>query len=262
MNYTFGAEVEIIDIDRKQHSLPTGCSWNKSEKTLVNSDGQAVYSGNDNYSIGGEVNTEPTDTLSAQIKLLNRLFDELELTDANFNYRCNSQIHIGFKKPLSIEELLKIERYVYDNKEATIILTNQHLKKPGYIPNRLWVGVYSHKGVAEWKHLQYQNAKDLQDFYRIAFLAKDGIRKKLFLDRSYVNFLSYFKTGSIEFRPFWPSFDINHWYQMFLFGQEFLNNALSDSPRPVKDWGYKYDFPLEPKFIPMLEDGFTRTKIY
>jgi len=96
--------------------LPDLCSWNKKEQTLVNSDGTAVYSGNMENPVGGEINSLPTFSIKDQMAILNNLIPLLKANGGVVNYRCNSQVHVGIGD-VSLREMRNIEQYVFDNYE-------------------------------------------------------------------------------------------------------------------------------------------------
>ena len=65
---TFGAEYELGDIDRKV-VLSEGANWNFKDHSIANSTGI----GNDEkaklYTLGGEINTDPTDSIDGQLAI-------------------------------------------------------------------------------------------------------------------------------------------------------------------------------------------------
>lgn len=265
-NFTYGLEIEFVDTDRETITLPRGCSWNKKEVTLVNSDGVAVDStGRTKNTRGGEINTCPTDTLDEQVNVAEKCLKVLKNGNAKVNYRCNLHVHVGLSpKHQNVESLKKIQKYAYDNFTDLIMLTmgeGQFNKKPEY-PLSFW-SHYKERMVPKYKHDYLLQSDSLKDFQMTFFKAKDGRHAPMTFMRQLVNTHSFFKTKTIEYRGFWGTLDINEIRSCLEFTDFIVFMALCPNPRPISEYKKLFEgkFPKELPFSSKLEEGFQKTKV-
>lgn len=260
-NFTFGLELEFVDCSRLVE-LPKGCSWNKKELTLVNSDGTASIPTSENNLKGGEVNTVPTRTIAEQVDMAKKTIETLrEAGDVGINYRCNTQVHIGLPKNLhSVHYYKKLVSYFQDNFEDHIRITMGNPQKKLEMPRNTWLH-YKERKYPDWYAENIMNAETLEAMRDAFFTEKSGrVTNRMIVKRAMVNFNMIFKTGSIEFRGFWGTMDYVEISNCIKFCVEFVYHALTHRV-PIREWGENFGpFPKELPFIPELEEGFQKTK--
>lgn len=268
-NYSYGLEIEAVDFSRLEVELPKGCEWAKKEVTLVNSNGLACDSTkkSKNY-LGGEINTPATQTIKEQIKIAKKCFKRLKKAGANINYRCNLQSHVGnwFSKEdekETLKRLKAIQSYAFENYDKLLMMTmgeGQYNKKPEY-PVGFWAH-YKERMLPEWKHNFMMEAKTLDGFRKAMFFSKAGTHAPMTFARQGINTHSFFKTGTIEFRFFWASLDLEETEAILNFSKDFMDDALGSQSKVKKIIKrYEGSFPKELPFNLELEKGFQATKV-
>jgi hypothetical protein len=91
-SWTIGTELELADA-RRDTPLP-GCStWDHKDYTIVNSNGIANDPLGKTWKFGGEINTEPTSSVDAQVNVIQKILDTCSPI-ATANYRSNLHVHI------------------------------------------------------------------------------------------------------------------------------------------------------------------------
>lgn len=90
--WTFGVELELSDC-RRDTPLPGASVWDRNDFTIVNSNGVANDPRGKVWPFGGEINTEPTDSIDSQVEVIERVLLSLRPAPA-VNYRSNLHVHI------------------------------------------------------------------------------------------------------------------------------------------------------------------------
>lgn len=93
---TWGAELEWSDYSRET-PLPGRNVYDRQDVTIVNTNGVAADPLDVITSVGGEINTEPTDSIDEQVENFILLRNLLRPT---VNYRSNQHIHVGLPRAL------------------------------------------------------------------------------------------------------------------------------------------------------------------
>lgn len=254
---TYGLEIELIDVLRKSN-LPHNCRWASQEITLVNSNGQAVWSHDPAKPLGGEVNTPPTLTLTEQLRIIQAIFDYLP--ESKVNYRCNTQVHVGFTEKPDLSTIKKMIWYFYTNfddlKAASL---SGAITKPLGMPSYTWHH-YRHSNIPPHQIDYMMSAESEQQLRQAFFLSKQGKPAFMTFRRHMINFHCLFNHGTVEFRGFWATKDIALICNCLMYADKFIEESMSDNPLPAKEWAYSLSYPKEIPFDPILEAGFQATK--
>lgn len=264
MDFTTGLEIEFVDVDRELVTLPEGCKFNNWEFTLVNSNGIAVDTRKrPTNTFGGEINTKPTNTIEEQVKVFSDCIKSLyKAGKPAVNYRCNIHVHLGLPEELqNVETLKKIQKYAFENTDELLrgCMGNDQFVKPEGMPHATWLH-YRERSVQPWRHEMLMKANDLKEFWSAFFADRKGEYHPVTFHRQPCNVHSFYKTKTIEFRVFYGSLDSNIIRDCLLFCKQFLENALSKIPIPVKKYVGGYEFPEPSKFDMKLELGFLETR--
>lgn len=267
MEATFGAEYELGDVNRLL-DLPAGANWNFKDHSIANSTGIANDEKAKLYTLGGEINTDPTDSIEGQLKIWQSIAKVQE--KIHINHRTNLHLHIqvpGLKEDLSL--LKRLMEYVQNNQEFVY----EHVE-PLIKPNR---GDFpteaSYKGAVQRyrrRSVSHQNrlkpkqveacmsAQTPQEFID-GHAPKDQTGKALWAlaVRGGINISQLRETGTIEFRHFTPTTDIEELQSCFEWVYEFTKAALftGESAEEIfrkKKWKFpkfaEYDHDLDVVF--------------
>jgi hypothetical protein len=213
---------------------------------------------------GGEINTQPTQSIGEQVKVAEKCLKLLKIAGATINYRCNTHTHIGLPPELqTVEVLKKIQEYAFRHFEPLILLTmgrGQFDKKPEY-PVAFW-SHYKERMVPQYKHDFLMASETLKDFQLGFFKSKEGKHAPLTFMRQLVNTHSFFKTKTIEYRGFWGSMDIDEIRNCLEFHDLLIDVALNSPNACLTDfWPKSKRLPKELPFNLQLEQGFQSTKV-
>jgi len=266
--FTYGVELEWVDCDART-IIPTHLGfWNFLDYTMVNSDGHAVDPNLRLTTKGAEINTRPTDTIKEQIEIIKEL-KEL-LPDAKTNYRCLTHIHIGIEGlENDIDSLLKIFKYIEVNQDYVYDVMLK--KEPEYFDNKVdskMSRIYN-KRLYKWSKQKTDRSKIEEIFQSktpLEFSSRhyNSIQEQQNggMLRSGINILSVFKHGTVEFRCFPGTMDLEEYRACFQFASEFVWNALYCPEWTVRDMyeNEKWKFPKWEKFNPELEKGYLRSR--
>lgn len=264
MKFTYGLEIEFVDVDRTKVNLPEGCKFNNWEFTLVNSNGIAVDTRKSpKNTIGGEINTKPTNTIEEQVKIAKDCIDALRIAgNPSVNYRCNLHIHIGLPEELhNVKTLQKIQQYAYDNTTQLLLgaMGNDQFE-PHPNSTHSFNLHYRERSVRPWRHEMLMKAKTLKEFWAAFFADTKGNYHPVTFHRQAVNTHSFFKTKTIEFRTFYGTLDHEIIRDCLLFSLKFIVEALSSNPMKVENYITEYEFPPINWFDLDLENGFLNTR--
>jgi len=204
---TYGLELEWADVDRTA-VLPYG-KWSQEDYTIVNSDGHANCPQGKRWLFGGEINTDPTDTIVGQLKQVDAF---RELLNPTINYRCNLHVHIGVD-PLTLDVAKTLLRFIVRWQELLYPII-----EPIPVPNRNDYDDEAFKGAMKRyrrRNVSHQHklpdsriaealeATTLQKFYEAhAPVNKTGQRMWPIAPRPGMNTRALKEHGTVEFRHF------------------------------------------------------------
>ena len=238
--FTYGAELEWSDVDRRIE-LPADCgTWDYEDKTIVNSDGMPNDPKGKKNVYGGEINTTPTDSIQQQIENISKLKD---LLNPKSFYRANLHVHIGVPGLVDdIDRLQKLFQYILANEKYVY---NTMLYRPPCNPadytnpkdlklaqnfdkqQNFW----AKRPLAPNRVEEVLKAKTAREFYEAQFAWDSKKNKRIWhlgSPRAGINLRSLVKNGSIEFRIFPGTVDLEEIQACFEFAHDFTWAGLND----------------------------------
>lgn len=261
--WTYGCELECSDWDTAQ-GLPEGFQ-RSPDYTIVNSNGIAAQPNPKIYSLGGEINTPPTNSIETQMRVIERLFKSVQVGPVN--HRTNLHLHIGvpgLKDDLAA--LKQLQRYIHLELPKVI-----NLIEP--IPKGVTAAekkrerrrkVSHHTFLSTTRLARQLNANSCKEFFELEVpRSKAGQVMWHAQPRVCVNLRQLLQTETIEFRHFPGTNDISLIGNCFLWCRNFLKAAINfDS---IEKLYKKYQamipwaFPTFPSFNLGLEIGYQAT---
>ena len=255
--WIYGLELELSDINRNK-KLPTGCSYNKLEGDIINSNGQAIDPTGIKHKIGGEINTPPG-SIDFEIYLCKKIFEIFP--EATVNHRIWLHLHIGLPNQLlTIDNLKKLAIYSHNETSNILKYCLHNMVKPDNMDNRTWAW-YNEKPLAEYKMEHIKNAKNIQDFRDAFFMNKVGIKAPITFKRPMFNLYSLFKHRTIEFRALYGTLNTNEIKSCFEFFRDFVIEGLT-TEKTLSELMIKnnYQFPKPNKYDKWLEEQWHLTQ--
>jgi hypothetical protein len=238
-DFTYGAELEWGDIDRRLEIPEHLGSWEHSETDIMNQiemDNIACDPlGLEPY-WGGEVNTKPTFTKEEQV---DRIFAIKEFFEKNGNTPTVSSLthnHIHMRIPGlkdNVPALKRLTQYIADNQQDTIDATYEFIE-PADLKGAKGAKMYlKFDGGRLMPEYMVQNildhTEDFTSFIQMQCAGKDWkSRGRPF--RYAINTYALKHTGTVEFRCFRGSFDRFEIESQFRFVEAFMDAALNDGP--------------------------------
>lgn len=277
-SFTYGVELEFADVYRF-NELPPGCDWNLKDITIVNSTGIANDPTGRLWEYGGEINTRPTNTISHQVFVIERVIKEL--TPPPFiNYRCNLHIHIGVPGLRNdIKALKSLLTYIRSNaREAFSIV--EPIPKPiesdfeskdafkgamARYRRRLVSHQYMLYDKTVKKILSDETKTPMEFWDNHANRSKDGKAFWYITPRAAINLRQIFETNTIEFRHFPGTLDPDEYYSCLFWCSEFiyaaLNNHKIKPDRIFRDNRKDLIFPKFRRYIHQIDLLWRRTNL-
>jgi hypothetical protein len=233
---TFGAEYELGDVDRLIQ-LPSGAHWNFKDHSIANSTGIANDEKAKLYTLGGEINSDPTDTIEEQLAIWKGIVKSQERI--HINHRTNLHLHIhvpGLRDDLGL--LKKLMVYVQQNQDDVYRLV-EPLTKPQaseFGTEASYQGAlqrYKRRSVSHQNKLKPKqveaclSAETPEEFINgHAPKGKDGTPQWALAVRGGINISQLRETNTIEFRHFTPCLDTEQLQSCFEWIHSFVNAAL------------------------------------
>jgi len=265
--FTYGAELEWSDVDRRTPLPEELAVWDNEDQSIVNSDGMPNDPKMKKNVYGGEINTNPTDSIDQQIENIGKL---KELLNPVSLYRANLHVHIGVEGlKEDIVSLQKLLQYVIDNEHYVY---NEMLFRPTPTqeefpdPVDLKLAKEFHRQQNYWakrpltpnRVIETQKATTPQEFYEGQFAWNSKTNTRIWhlgSPRAGINLRSIFKNGSIEFRVFPGTVDLDEIKSCFEFAHDFTWAALNDHSITAKYMHEtnNWNFPKWQPFLPELE---------
>lgn len=266
MGLTFGLELEWADVDRHAE-LPCG-QWSTTDYTIVNSDGHANDPTGKRWRWGGEINTEPTDTMEGQLIQVQTLRDLLHPT---INYRCNLHVHIGFGE-VTLELAKSLLDYIVGWQDSLYPLIEPipAPRRADYPSNAAFEGArkrYARRKVSHQHRLpivrvtEALRSDSLDAFYEAhAPMQSNGLRGWHIAPRPGMNTRSLHKHGTLELRHFPGTADPAEVGEALRWAQTFGRCFLADtSPVAAFRAGQPWSLPQFRQYDHALEEGYRAT---
>lgn len=256
LNLTYGCELEIPDAD-KEKILSEGCSWSERELDIVNSNGLASVPG---CRYGGEVNTKVTSTIEEQVSIISDVLDRFP--EKTLNHRVHLHIHIGLEEHLKKDLFIlkKILKYCQEN-HSTVIENIFKVNKHYLMTRSAWSYVIADTvNMPEYRYEFCMNANSIEEFKKSFFYNKSGKEAHITFNRYYVNVYSIFKHGTIEFRHFFPTYEIEQIRDAITYCDLFIRDCLGENlgVQNILD-SKNWNFPKEPAYNHELQLGWEKT---
>jgi len=233
-DFTYGMEIELCDIDTAK-GLPKGCyRWSNQEYDLIAS--QGIYRGLPNdptfkiHTISGELNTKPTSTIQGQVDIMDNIMKFYP--EATLNYRIDTHIHIGWPElRTNIEETKKVLTYLKTYGKVWINKLYKATRHPDMLTADFMFYNTNAKIMPDWRYnFIKENASNIEEFLWWHQTDTTGKRNTRMTTRYYVNMFAIKDHGTIEFRAFWPTLDVNIIENYLVLVRDTVNDALSDNP--------------------------------
>lgn len=262
-NYTYGCEHELSDVDRNT-KLPDGCYWDDQEQDIVNSDGRAIQPRSKTYTIGGEINTRPTDTPEGQAVLFREALSILP--NATINHRAHLHCHISYPElKESLEDQKRILTYVVNNSQYMLDSIFSPTKHPSMNTKAWKYQIADRTIMQDWKYKFCMESDTTREFKESHQKVKDGRILPQTTKRYAINLFSIHKHGTIEMRCLFPTMKPVQVCDSLKFLRDFMNHALSEDQKPLESWvdWSNYNLPKELPYNHEIELGWqeTNTKV-
>lgn len=232
MNFSYGLEVELSEIDRKT-PLTKGLSFSKTEVNIVSRCG-AIDPKGKLHTIGGEINTAPTDSIESQVELFKEMMRIFP--NAETNHRNNTHYHIslpGIKDNLEVQK--KLLKWFHVNTKTILENAFVYSRHPDMLPTT-WAYLQSDMGsLTPWRYEYCMNANTPQEFFEGHAKVKDGRIFYMSMKRMSFNLYSIKKHGTIEMRCGHTTLNVDEIRDGFRLFHDLVAEALSDKPRPVEE---------------------------
>lgn len=254
MELTFGAELEMADWSRDVEIPRKLGVKDVNDMTVANSDGTCVYP-YDFKGKGGEICTNvfnsPKDLAIACEKIIGNL-DRVSI-----NHTCWLHIHVGIPKfdSNNLTQLKKIAAYVYKNSQQIRDYTSICPVKEGKgmtAEARIRRNLTRTSVMTESEFNICQNASTVDEFWE-AFTRK----------RHLVNITPLKYQGTIEFRCFYMTLDVERIKDAARFARDFVDDMFKENPIDVVGILEKntYLFPKAIKFNSKIEKRYLETLV-
>ena len=272
--FTYGAEIEWSDVERTTPIPEQYGVWDKDETTIMNSNGEAIDATGKRNTLGGEINTRPTDSIEEQVEA----FTELKsLLNPVVLYRNSTHVHIGVPGLVEDVDALKhLFQYVQDNQDFVyyeMLAREAPTAEEFPDPEDLKLAKNFNRQRKYWSKARVppnRAANILQtttpkEFYDKHFQYSEEHGRYLYsigIVRAGINVRALFKYGTVEFRTFAGTTDSEEFRSCLEFADEFVRAGLNDHTRTARDIyeSREWKFPPWPPFIPELDRVFLKTK--
>lgn len=271
--WTYGIEHEFADwpLTRK---LTKGMTRNRKDYTIVNSDGIANDPKGIVHAYGGELNTDPTDSVDGQCQILVDFLDKF--SEATVNYRSNLHVHIRVPGLCDdLPALKRIQQYTKRYLEAAF----QYIDRVPS-PNLRLTGerkdfelsryrrrkISHHYMVSDAIFARQQSANSVDEFLQAEVPMKKGKPLWHLGTRACVNLRQLLETDTIEFRHFGGTINSEELHSALIWCRTYLEWALQPQD-PVVTPVHMYNnyfagspFPKTALMDYRLEKGYQMTK--
>ncbi len=246
MSNTLGMELEWSNVN-KETSIPEKLGYwegkgNHSEIDLINFINDKFEVAWPNRKWGGEINTQPTDSVDSQVNLICDIFNHLTPTAADeivVTPISNGHVHVRNESFDDLEVCKRLYRYTIANQEAIIKywLSLDELTKlkktPGYHKSGgLYLRMDGGKKISENFLPHVEAATTADEFYRamVPHAKESGNILWARAGRGGINLHSLRHTGTIEFRCMKASVNMLEIEDQLRFANEFAYRAMEGGP--------------------------------
>lgn len=236
--FTWGFELEVGDVRRNLRIPSKYGKWEYSETDVVNICPPYQWIACDPLGkeppVGGEINTHPTRSYKWQVDLIDELLKYLK-KHGEATTNCISHTHVHVRVPGLTDDpnaLKRLTKYIIANQQTCLHhchafdeaklagskIAKTYLKWDCGRPMPVWMG----------DNIQ-THTTSFADFIRLQCCGKDA--KSMGRPFRYaINTYCLKHTGTIEFRLFRGSLDIDEISSCFRFVSQFIDAALNDGP--------------------------------
>ena len=265
MKLTYGAELELADIDQLK-GLPEGCNWDRSDPSIMNSNGIAVDPKGKVYNFGGEVQTKPTKSIIEQVKVFENILDHFG--NAKINHHTNLHIHIGIPSvdvKTNLKILKRFQKVIHTDFKSIInelepIPVPTHENFPYSFSYNGAMKRYKrrkrshHMFLSETRLGKQSNSKTTKDFFEMEVpFTKEGKPMWHAQARVCVNLRQLLQTNTIEFRHFPGTLSASEFRDSLKWCQEFVRCILNKKS-VIKLWKHQKNRLTFPKFAKYQHD--------
>ena len=267
--FTYGAELEFGDVDRRLAIPAELGKWEYCETDVVNVHGEYQYIACDPLGIapimGGEINTMPTRTYEEQVQNIMKIIKLFKDAGNEPSTSCVNHGHVHIHVPgltQDVDALKRLVKYIRNNQQ--VVVDNCY----GYYDSNELKGVSGAKSYLKldggrlMPEYMSRNIIELttsfEHFIKLHCAGKDGVS----MGRPFrfaINTYCLKHTSTIEFRCFRSTVVEEEIRDQFRFIEAFVDAALNDGP-PVDEIlaeGFKF-----PPFVPDKAEfeGWAKTK--
>jgi len=259
---TFGAELELPDIDTNIVIPEHIGKYDFEDFTIVNNNGIANDPKKRYVLIGSEVNMTPTNTINQMVNNITELYS---IVNTKTNHKSNLHIHIGIpglskdydKLKKLIEYTFKYGPYVMSKVDPLPIPTSEtmelrvkHLKKSHQ---------YTYPLSYQERILSGKTWEEIRDTHQPM---KDGRRLTHLVKRCGINIRSLWDNGTIEFRHFFGTDDIEQYRDSLEWCKLYVENAIGEQKHPDKLLNSReWNFPKMQEWNEELQKGWEYTNL-
>jgi hypothetical protein len=238
--FTYGAEIEWGDIDRRRQVPVHLGAWEYAETDIVNIHDPYPFVACDPLGLeppmGGEINTKPTKTWQEQVDRILEIHDLFTAAGDKPSTSCVNHGHIHVFIPGLKDDVAALKRliaYIKDNQNDTIEACYQfhETSEMKQVPGAKMYLKFD--GGREMPHYMCDNivnlATDFNHFIKLHAAGKDGVS----MGRPFryaINTYCMKHTGTIEFRCFRSTTKREELESQFRFAEKFIDAALNGGP--------------------------------
>lgn len=259
---TYGAELELPDVDTTKELPEEIATWNMREDFVMNNIGVAADCKKKFITIGSEINMTPTKSIDQMMSNIGWIYDNFETKTNHFSAL---HIHVGLSEEVKndISLLKKLVGYSFQCDEW---LAHKLVNPPE--PNsevmKSWV-----KQLTKWRRKTYSmpykkrimaatDVVSMGDAFQ-PIHGKTGQRLRHLVSRVGVNCRSIYDRGTIEFRLFSGTDDMDQYRAAFEWSEAFVLNALTNQ-KPIETLFEKeWNLPPIPEFNEELQLAMDHT---
>lgn len=268
--FTYGAELEFGDVDRRLVIPAELGKWEYSETDVINSQGEYKNVACDplgiNPPFGGEVNTMPTRTYEEQVQ---KIMEVIQFFRDNGNEPTPSSVshlHVHIHVPglqQDVDALKRLVRYIRNNQQAVVDNCHRYTDHPtmkGISGVKNYMKLDCGRLMPEYMSRNIiELTSSFEHFIKLHCAGKDGVS----MGRPFryaINTYCLKHTNTIEFRCFRATVKEEEFRSCFAFVEKFIDAALNDGPdvsEILQDGDYQF-----PPFVWKPEEflGWQNTK--
>lgn len=260
MNFTYGAELELPDIDCNVLIPEHIASYNLREDFVMNSNGIAADCKKRLINIGSEINLTPTSSIDDTIKQIEWLYDSF---DTKTNHFAALHIHIGLPEEIrnDLQALRKLVSYTF---QCDALVADRLVNPPA--PTTELMEVWT-KQLTKWRKKTYPlsykkrilEATSVEEMGNCFQPMSKGRRLTHLVSRVGINTRSIWDRGTVEFRLFSGTDDLTTYRNTFQWCHDVVANALGEQ-RDIEFYlKESVNLPSIPLYKEYLQKGMIET---